>query len=422
MQKQCGQELSFEMDASASSAQRNEDNLFTDDVLIAEETIDGNTNTGEHTYSGENSDAEHQDLSDNDRDNDLVDINDGEEVWSGSDDDIENLDSQAFDGDVGSGMSREVKLITCLLHFILLFQAKFYISDAAIIYLLKFMHMFLCLLNILNVVDGFKFPLTIHSLVKFLKHSSHSLDYGSVDQLLPLLDDGLLVGQVATKGSTRRRVSVLSSWVEAWNILHSDCAQTALELVKYSSASSSHPMAAALSSKQAHYHTSRHYSTIWCTRVLGPRLWWRALFQGLAMCCTSGLVISMNSHHFMPSELTPLYEQQAHTTLQPASLHHSTTSELTSSYEHELTPLYDQRAHTTLQPASSHHSTTSKLTPLYNHELTSLYNHSTTSELTPLYDHMRACSRTPYGAGKKKLEVSIRGIKKLSKLSKRYAE
>ena len=79
------------------------------------------------------------------------------------------LDSQAFDGDVGSGMSREVKLITCLLHFILLFQAKFYISDAAIIYLLKFMHMFLCLLNILNVVDGFKFPLTIHSLVKFLK-------------------------------------------------------------------------------------------------------------------------------------------------------------------------------------------------------------------------------------------------------------
>eukprot|EP00731_Ephydatia_muelleri_P032316 Em0023g823a len=169
MQKQCGQELSFEMDASASSAQRNEDNLFTDDVLIAEETIDGNTNTGEHTYSGENSDAEHQDLSDNDCDNDLVDINDGEEVWSGSDDDIENLDSQAFDGDVGSGMSREVKLITCLLHFILLFQAKFYISDAAIIYLLKFMHMFLCLLNILNVVDGFKFPLTIHSLVKFLK-------------------------------------------------------------------------------------------------------------------------------------------------------------------------------------------------------------------------------------------------------------
>eukprot|EP00731_Ephydatia_muelleri_P035212 Em0105g10a len=46
-------------------------------------------------------------------------------------------------------------------------------------------------------------------------------------------DDGLLVGQVAKKGSTRRQVSVLSSWMEAWNILHSDCAQTALELVKY---------------------------------------------------------------------------------------------------------------------------------------------------------------------------------------------
>ena len=59
------------------------------------------------------------------------------------------------------------------------------------------------------------------------------INYGSVDQLLPLLDDGLLVGQVAKKGSTRRQVSVLSSWMEAWNILPSDCAQTALELVKY---------------------------------------------------------------------------------------------------------------------------------------------------------------------------------------------
>eukprot|EP00731_Ephydatia_muelleri_P032799 Em0024g343a len=33
---------------------------------------------------------------------------------------------------------------------------------------------------------------------------------------------------------------------------------------------------------------------------------------------------------------------------------------------HELTPLYEQRAHTTLRPASSHHSTTSELTPLYD--------------------------------------------------------
>ena len=38
--------------------------------------------------------------------------------------------------------------------------------------------------------------------------------------------------------------------------------------------------------------------------------------------------------------------------------HHSTTS--------ELTPLYDQRAHTTLRPLNSHHSTTSELTPLCN--------------------------------------------------------
>ena len=68
-------------------------------------------------------------------------------------------------------------------------------------------------------------------------------------------------------------------------------------------------------------------------QVLGPRLMWRALRQGLAMRCTSGPVIS--------SELTPLHDQQAHTTLRPVSSHHSTTS--------ELTPLYDQRAHTTLQ-------------------------------------------------------------------------
>ena len=58
----------------------------------------------------------------------VVDINHGEEMWSGSDDEIETLDLQAFDGDVGAGLSREVKLITCLLHFIVLFQAKFYIA------------------------------------------------------------------------------------------------------------------------------------------------------------------------------------------------------------------------------------------------------------------------------------------------------
>ena len=90
-------------------------------------------------------------------------------------------------------------------------------------------------------------------------------------------------------------------------------------------------------------------------QVLGPRLWWRALRQGLAMHCTSGPVITseltplydpVKSHHSMTS-----YDQRANTTLQPASSHHSTTS--------ELTPVYDQRAYTTLRPSSSHHSTTS---------------------------------------------------------------
>ena len=149
-----------------------------------------------------------------------------------------------------------------------------------------------------------------------MQHSSHSLDYGSVDQLLPLLDDGLLVGQVAKKSSTRRPVSVLSSWMEAWNILHSDCAQTALELVKYQHiicqlfapdgnlevckallAGHSYAQAAYLGSswlgsvEEGHagvvchtsalsctatasskHHTSRHYSIIWCTRSEPPTI------------------------------------------------------------------------------------------------------------------------------------------------------
>ena len=58
----------------------------------------------------------------------------------------------------------------------------------------------------------------------------------------------------------------------------------------------------------------------------GPRLWWRALRQGLAMRCTSGPV---NSHYSMTSELTPLYNQRTRTTLQPENSQHSTTNKLT---------------------------------------------------------------------------------------------
>eukprot|EP00731_Ephydatia_muelleri_P025809 Em0017g892a len=134
--------------------------------------------------------------------------------------------------------------------------------------------------------------------------------------LLRLRYDGLLVGQVAKKGSTRRQVSVLSSWMEAWNILHSDCAQTALELVKYQhiicqlfapDGSNLEPVPSRLTTTPAGTtppsgaHGASH------PQVLGPRLWWRALCQGLAMCCTSGPVIS--------SEFTPLYDQLSHTTL-----------------------------------------------------------------------------------------------------------
>ncbi|KAL5503464.1 hypothetical protein EMCRGX_G010419 [Ephydatia muelleri] len=230
------------------------------------------------------------------------------------------------------------------------------------------------------------------------------------------LDDGLLVGQVAKKSSTRQQVSVLSSWMEAWNILHSNCAQTALELVKYQhiicqlfarDGSSLEPVPSRLTTTPAGTTPPSGGHGACHPQVLGPRLWWRALCQGLAMCCTSGPVISMNSHHFMPSELTTLYEQQAHTTLRPAahttlrpaSSHHSTTSELTPLYKQqahttlrpEFTPLCDQQAHTTLRPANSPHSMTSELTPLYDQRAhTTLRpassHHSMTSELTPLYD------------------------------------
>ncbi|KAL5502793.1 hypothetical protein EMCRGX_G009617 [Ephydatia muelleri] len=118
-------------------------------------------------------------------------------------------------------------------------------------------------------------------------------------------------------------------------------------------------------------------------QVLGPRLWWRTLCQGLAMRCTSGPMISSEFTPLYDHELTSLNDQRAHITLRPVSSHHSTTRELTS--------LNDQRAHTTLQPANSHHSTTSELPPLYNQRAhTTLRpassHHSMTSELTPLYD------------------------------------
>ncbi|KAL5481377.1 hypothetical protein EMCRGX_G021516 [Ephydatia muelleri] len=197
-------------------------------------------------------------------------------------------------------------------------------------------------------------------------------------------DDGLLVGQVAKKGSTRSQVSVLSSWVEAWNILHSDCAQTALELVKYQHIISQLTTSGPVISTSSHHSTASELIPLYNERA-------------------HTTLRSVSSHHSMTSELTPLYDKRAHTTLRPASSHHSTNSELTPLYDQnshhsmtsELTPLYDQhahttlrpvkltplykqRAHTTLQTASSHHSTNSELTPLYNQNS----HHSTTSELT----------------------------------------
>ena len=60
--------------------------------------------------------------------------------------------------------------------------------------------------------------------------------YVLFDKLLTPLDDGQM-GQAAKKGCTKRQVSDLSSWMEAWNIFAATriqvAPQTALELVKY---------------------------------------------------------------------------------------------------------------------------------------------------------------------------------------------
>ncbi|KAL5505939.1 hypothetical protein EMCRGX_G007487 [Ephydatia muelleri] len=117
------------------------------------------------------------------------------------------------------------------------------------------------------------------------------------------------------------------------------------------------------SSKQAHHHTSRHYSTIWCTRSEPPT------GAGSQAVVESTLPRLGHVLHQWPSdlhELTPLYDQRAHTTLRTVSSHHSTTSE----------------THTTLQPASSRHSMTSELTSLNDQQA----HTSTASELTPFYD------------------------------------
>ncbi|KAL5499670.1 hypothetical protein EMCRGX_G011125 [Ephydatia muelleri] len=123
-------------------------------------------------------------------------------------------------------------------------------------------------------------------------------------------------------------------------------------------------MAAALSQFQAGSPPHQQaYSTIWYTRSEPPT------GAGSQAVVESTLPRPGHVLHQWPRdlhELTPLYEQQAHTTLRTASSDHSTTS--------ELTPLYDQRAHTILRLANAHHST--------NNE----HHHSTNSELTPLYD------------------------------------
>ncbi|KAL5499383.1 hypothetical protein EMCRGX_G010782 [Ephydatia muelleri] len=178
--------------------------------------------------------------------------------------------------------------------------------------------------------------------------------------------------------------------MEAWNTLHSDCAQTALELVKYQHIICQlfAPDGSSLEFQAGSPPHQQAYSTIWYTRSEPPT------GAGSQAVVESTLPRPGHVLHQWPRdlhELTPLYDKRAHTTLQPASSHHSTTS--------ELTPLYDQQAHTTLRPASSYHSTMSELTPLYDQSAhiilqTASSHDSTTSELTPLYDQNSHCSMT----------------------------
>ncbi|KAL5471330.1 hypothetical protein EMCRGX_G029434 [Ephydatia muelleri] len=118
--------------------------------------------------------------------------------------------------------------------------------------------------------------------------------------------------------------------------LHSDCTQTALELVKYQyqqiicqlfapDGSSLEPVPSRLTTTPegttpSGTHGASHPQyrpgdlpafqlwqvqqegrVLFYPQVLGPRLWWRALRQGLAMLCTTGPMIS--------SKFTLLYDQ-----------------------------------------------------------------------------------------------------------------
>ncbi|KAL5469242.1 hypothetical protein EMCRGX_G030470 [Ephydatia muelleri] len=136
------------------------------------------------------------------------------------------------------------------------------------------------------------------------------------------IDDGLLVGQVAKKGSTRRQVWISTPGWKHGTYCIQIAPQTALELKKYQY-SSLEPVPSRLTTTPAGttppsgashpqcrpgdlpafqlWQVQYKGRVLFYPQVLGPRLWWRALCQGLAMRCTSGPVIS--------SEFTPLYDQ-----------------------------------------------------------------------------------------------------------------
>ncbi|KAL5503589.1 hypothetical protein EMCRGX_G010562 [Ephydatia muelleri] len=174
--------------------------------------------------------------------------------------------------------------------------------------------------------------------------------------------------------------------MKAWNILHSDCAQTALELVKYQhiicqlfapdgNLEVCKALLAGHSYAQAAYlgwEVLKEDMLVWCvthqpfharqqpvpsrltTTPAGTTL---STIQARSVSTLAGatrgqsaILLTVKSHYSMTSELTPLYEQRSHTTLRPASSHHSTTN----------------GTHTTLRSVNSHHSTNSELTPLYD--------------------------------------------------------
>eukprot|EP00731_Ephydatia_muelleri_P037262 Em0430g2a len=146
------------------------------------------------------------------------------------------------------------------------------------------------------------------------KAEIHSLDYGSVDQLLPLLDDGLLAGQVAKKGSTR--------WQPVPSRLTTTPADTTTpfgvaQQVVPTKWSEPPTMQARRFACVFYFGRCNKWAECYFTTGAGSQ----AMVESIPPRPGHAL-------HQWPCDL-----QRTHTILQTASSYHSTTSELTPLYE-----------------------------------------------------------------------------------------